>query len=125
MEGLIYFRTFYSPRTGFMDKALQYFSVNGPPASGTFFCDHVGFDRFGNDSVELWPNPSSGTFLIKSISPLSAVAIHSVEGRVVKVTEHLSQRSLYLDATDLSPGMYLLTGVCGTQPFVTKLVIAR
>jgi hypothetical protein len=76
-------------------------------ASGTFTV--LGSDKFSLESSTIFPNPSNGSFTIKTNSSLSKVNVYTQTGAFVKTIE-VSNDSKDIDVSisGLSTGVYLL-----------------
>jgi hypothetical protein len=76
-------------------------------ATGTFAV--LGNEKFSLESASIYPNPSNGTFTIKTNSSLTKVNIYTQTGAFVKSIE-ASNNSKTLEVTvgGLSTGVYLL-----------------
>jgi len=80
----------------------------------------LGVDNFNTTELMVYPNPTSNSISIKGITTTATVEVMTVEGRVVKTFEAISNTPVQLN---LASGMYLLNISTTKGKTVKKLLI--
>lgn len=77
--------------------------------------------------VSIFPNPTRDLLTIRS-SPadISAITIHDLSGRTLKQQSLQSHsQEVQVNVSDISPGTYIVSVVCGSEVLTEKLVVAK
>lgn len=80
----------------------------------------VGLTEVENSKIELFPNPTSDYFTIKSEKEI-LLRIYSLDGKLVR-QEKITNQSSKIDVSNLNSGIYSLIIESDTNQFVTKLI---
>jgi hypothetical protein len=77
--------------------------------------------------VSVFPNPSQGSFLVRTNEdlPQYAVTIYDVTGRQVFSVTGLSGNENRISTSGLQQGIYFLKMTCGNQDFNVPLIIVK
>ena len=78
-----------------------------------FTTEYDGISEISNNSIQIYPNPTSDYIYIENIEPQS-VSIYSLDGRLIKTVENVN----IIDIRDLDKGMYLININGIIKPFV-------
>ena len=90
----------------------------GQASSKLFFKNGV------TSGITVYPNPSSGKFTISSKSAISSVEVYNLLGELVYSDCKFSgQKSIELDLSNRSKGVYVIRIFIGKEIYNTKLVI--
>ena len=77
-------------------------------AKDNFFSGTLGVDKFNTESISLYPNPSSGTVIIKSQSIPDSYSIYNTLGQVLKQTQVKTYTDLNINIESFTDGMYFI-----------------
>jgi hypothetical protein len=86
----------------------------------TYACDYspVNIAEQNSSSVQLYPSPNNGSFLLKGLQPQeTAIRIYGMDGTLVRRYNYAAAdiaESMQL-VTQLPPGMYVLQAIAGAQ----------
>ncbi len=110
-------------RSGSVSTSLaNHGGTNRGFATGTFTV--LGNEKFSLETASIYPNPSNGTFTIKTNSSLTKVNIYTQTGAFVKTIE-VNNDSKVLEVTvgGLSTGVYLLELQNDSEKSWKKIVV--
>ena len=79
-------------------------------------------DNDGQQSVEIYPNPSSGSIFISGIENGTRVNIYNLAGQVMYSQENIHQHEIELNLGFLPSGSYFISVLNTTKESVTKLI---
>ena len=68
----------------------------------------TGIHSIENNILQVYPNPSSDEFLIRSQHPVSDIIVYDLLGNVADRTAQKKSRFVSSIGADLKPGMYVL-----------------
>jgi hypothetical protein len=100
-----------------MGGAYEYWNINsgvltigqynGTPA----ICNPVGITNLNEENeICIYPNPATDRITISSVIPFqnSSIKLYNILGQIVHKKPHSNGNQIYLDASDLSKGTYIL-----------------
>ena len=74
--------------------------------------------------LSIYPNPSNGEFVVESAYDLELTVSNEL-GQVIRKVEISAANNRKLNFTDLSPGIYFISGKHEQQPFNQKVIIRQ
>ncbi len=114
----------YLPSTGIIEYYLELVgaiisgdTIMPPPVINW----QVGMTEEHDTDITIFPNPAADAFTVSGITEGRALAIHDLEGRLVR-TARISSENETISVRDLQPGVYLLR-IDGHRP--QRFIIAR
>ena len=85
---------------------------------------NLSVDVFSENSLKLYPNPSSSQITISSNNnPLSEIIIFDLQGKQIKSISNLSVKSLNISTRDMANGMYMIQLRTSNNNVVTKKLV--
>lgn len=75
--------------------------------------------------ITLYPNPARNQIQLEinvKTADLLSISIFSIKGKVVKDLDHINERSIRVDISDLNPGAYILSVVTVSNIFQSKFI---
>ncbi len=107
------------------------YTLNGTNASGcsnsTAFTQSVsgcvGVNKLNtsSDLISVYPNPSNGTFIVKSDIQISLIITNEL-GQIV-MTLNLTENTPSIEVKNLAKGIYFITGNNSSDVFKSKLIV--
>jgi CubicO group peptidase (beta-lactamase class C family) len=85
-------------------------------------CNPVSNTNLSSSKFELAPNPSNGTFSIKTELPFSSIEIIDLKGKSLMKTEGINQNTYKVEA-NLSSGLYLVKTVFSNGQYLTNRLL--
>lgn len=134
-KGYVQFKVKLKP--GFMagdiipNNASIYFDSNPAIVTATFnskFTVPLGITTFDDNSLVLYPNPSSNLVqidLINANEQIKSVVIYDMLGKIVKTIAENATSSWSIDVSDMSKGMYLVEITSDSNLKVTKKLMIQ
>lgn len=97
--------------TGIDKLAIQY-QANGPSATVEFYSlplegEWMGVEDVAQDMFSIYPNPVMNTLFIQAKSPVQAVLIYDLNGRL-QVQKMLNSSKEGIDVSQLNTGIYFV-----------------
>jgi len=83
----------------------------------------LGTEDFSLHSAQVYPNPSTGNFIIKTKTVLSAITIYTQTGAFVKSVDVHDSKNLEVKVGGLSSGIYLLELKSSSDKIWKKIII--
>lgn len=78
--------------------------------------------KIENNSVSVYPNPTSGIFYIKSEEKINSATLYSLIGQVVKTYKNLEDKEIKIDISNLPANTYLLKTETKSGQKTTKII---
>ncbi|NPA37331.1 MAG: T9SS type A sorting domain-containing protein [Chlorobi bacterium] len=75
--------------------------------------------------ISLFPNPTAGNFRIKSPEPVKKCSLFSLKGEKIKEADVPEEKNVFVNFSDVSPGVYLLKIGTAHNVSIVKLNIVR
>ncbi len=85
---------------------------------------NVGGTPIGRGFVNVYPNPSSGQFTIRSTATIDHLEIFSVLGQLI-LKKEVNSREVSLNLTGSAPGVYYVRVHSGSESKIKKMMIIR
>jgi hypothetical protein len=88
--------------------------------------DEVGIPEiFGNENIQIYPNPSSGIFTIKFSDPINSPALIEITNSIGQLvySGNININTKSIDLSELSKGMYLLKLTVAEKSYFEKITI--
>ena len=82
----------------------------------------IGNTPFNNNSLIIYPNPSSGNIKIESNSNITQINIYSIEGKLMQRFDRVNSKTPSIDISDLNKGLYLIEVLDRNRNW-TKIII--
>ena len=106
------------------NTASIYFDYNSPIITNTtenLFTTDLGLEEMNTETVQLYPNPATNEFFVKSDNTIEQVSLYGLNGTLVKaVSPHTAQTAV--DISNLQSGVYLVS-IHTNQSVTTKRLI--
>lgn len=102
------------------------FSVNGHAGNRGFQSSTLtlGVDDFSLNATQIYPNPSNGTFLVKTNTNLDTINVYSQTGSLVKTIEvQDNSDATEVEINSLQTGIYLLQLINSTEKTWKKIIV--
>jgi hypothetical protein len=84
----------------------------------------LGINGIVSETIEVYPNPNNGEFMVSNTSEIITITITDVQGKTVHSMNNLNIDKVNIDMTDLEKGMYLINIETGNGT-VTKPVMLK
>jgi len=108
------------------NKTLSWQSVIiGDPKSSVIIDNVANSAEIPMASVNIYPNPSSGTVTVKSSQSITAIVVFDLSGALVRNLTEVNAASIALDLHDLRNGVYILQIEMGSEIVRERLVVAK
>ncbi len=82
----------------------------------------IGNTPINNNSLIIYPNPSSGNIRIESNNIITQINIYSIEGKLMHRFDRVKSKTLSIDISDLNKGLYLIEVVDNKRNW-TKITV--
>ena len=80
--------------------------------------------EFDRNNYQLYPNPSSGLFLInRKMGESMDLQVYDITGRLIREVQNVKQTNYGLDLSDIKPGLYFLKLKEGSKVMSTRLLL--
>ncbi|MFH0867118.1 MAG: Omp28-related outer membrane protein [Bacteroidota bacterium] len=115
-ENMVKLVAFVSKYTGNHqgDEVLNAEEINLPITSGIY-------DEISENNISVYPNPSSGLFIIKSKVGKAELAIYNMLGEKIS-TQNINDKKTYVDITSLDNGVYIIAFCYGANTTRLKII---
>lgn len=81
-------------------------------------------DEFTLSAAQVYPNPASNNFFIKTVAPLNQINVYTHTGKLVKnITVENFNNEVEIDTNQLQTGMYLLELINDTEKSWKKIIV--
>ena len=100
--------------------------VMGGDSTYYYFHPVLGINELKSQdaSITVYPNPSSGKFTISSKSIINSVELYNLIGeQITSVCKFSDQKSIDIDLSARSKGIYIINVHCGVNIYNTKIVV--
>jgi chondroitin AC lyase len=100
------------------------------PILDPHLCSTASVKEYKNEFVNVYPNPSSGTYMLnlENLSGPAIITIQSIEGKTILIKKILINQPNTLESIDISmasDGIYFLIFNSGNYGFITKISIQK
>lgn len=95
----------------------------GPHSGSTLARTQLGVEDFSLNASSIYPNPSNGSFVVKTKSALDTIEVYSQTGAFVKIINVNSETNTEVNIDGLATGIYLLELRSATDKSWKKVIV--
>ena len=98
------------------------YGTNTLVKTGYIYVGGVGINEHNGESLTIFPNPVKDVMTIQSSSNMSGIYLYNIAGQVV-LSQMVNAKSITLNTSGLTSGIYNLKAITGNRTVNKKIVI--